>query len=158
MRRTDEYDYRSIILRSKGLEYLFIGCFLSVRTALPRGHAKVDRSYGRADSMRRVRERIEATFQAKNRYRRKDGVTWVRVSPGGKIGNIRGKFAQFQTNPPPARTMFHDNTMQHLFRRKFFGSTVRVEAPGVTGDGKSPVSLNTFQRRAEGSLLAGVTP
>jgi hypothetical protein len=73
---------------------------------------------------------------------------WIGCDRGGY--DFNGKFAQFRTNPPPEWTVARDNTMHHFARLKISAKPVRVEVSGVTGDGKPPVVLDTFQYSADG--------
>ena len=74
----------------------------------------------------------------------------MKIGPGGKMSNLHGKFAEIRTNPPPEWTVVRDNTMHHFARLRISGKAVRVEIFGVTGDGKPPVILDTFQNSADG--------
>ena len=78
-----------------------------------------------------------------------DGVTWLKVSPGGKLSSrtgFRGQFSPFASNPPPSWTAVRDNTMHHFARVlvSAFGE-LRVETYGVKGDGTPPVIQDSFR-------------
>jgi fibronectin type 3 domain-containing protein len=75
-----------------------------------------------------------------------DGVTWVKVSPGGKLSNISGDFSPWDDPIPPHWTAFRDNTMHHFLHVRVAASgTLRVEAIGVTGDGSPPIVQDSFE-------------
>ena len=104
-----------------------------------------DQSYERTYPLKGVPDNIQATSASKSCYTLKDGVTWLKVSPGGKMSNINGRFAQWLTNPAPAWTAFRDNTMHHFARLRFSGDAVVVEIFGVSGDGQPPVIQDSFR-------------
>jgi hypothetical protein len=85
------------------------------------------------------------TSSSKSCYTNADGVTWVKVSPAGKLSNINGSFASFATNPPPSWTAFRDNTAHHFARVTVNTSRLRFEAFGVKGDGSAPVIQDSFE-------------
>jgi hypothetical protein len=85
------------------------------------------------------------TSLSKNCYNLGDGVTWVKVSPGGKESNINGSFSSFVTNPPPYWTAFRDNTQHHLSHlRVSAAGTLQVDTYGVKGDGTAPTLMDSF--------------
>jgi acid phosphatase type 7 len=70
-----------------------------------------------------------------------DGVTWVKVSPGGKMSDQNDDFSQFASPTPPAWTATRDNTMHHFARLRVSSSgTIAVDTYGVVGNG-SPIAL-----------------
>jgi len=109
-----------------------------------------DQSYERTYPLKGVPDNIQAGSTSKTCYPPKDGTAWVKVSPGGKMSNINGKFAQWKTTPAPAWTAFRDNTMHHFARLRISGDAIKVEVFGVPGDGKPPVVQDTFQIRSSG--------
>jgi hypothetical protein len=88
---------------------------------------------------------ITATSKAKDCYSPNDGVTYLKVSPGGKISNINKSFATFKTNPPPHWTAFRDNTHHHFAKLIISAEELRIEVYGVKGDGSPPVVQDTFR-------------
>jgi hypothetical protein len=79
-------------------------------------------------------------------YTMGDGVTWVKISPGGKLSNINQGFSQFATNPPPAWTAVRNNTRHHFSRLLVSAAgSIRLETYGVVGDGSLPVIVDSFQ-------------
>jgi hypothetical protein len=107
-----------------------------------------DQSYERTYPLRGVPDHIQVNSRAKNCYTAQDGVSWVKISPGGKMSNINGKFAQFRTNPPPEWTVVRDNTMHHYARLKISEEALQVDVFGVTGDGKQPIVVDSFRYSA----------
>jgi hypothetical protein len=88
------------------------------------------------------------TSTGKRCYTMDDGVTWVKVSPGGKLSNKNGDFSQWRTEPPPAWTAFRDNTMHHFSRLVVSAEGVmRLDTYGVVGDGTPPVIIDSFEYR-----------
>ena len=102
------------------------------------------------------------TSSATDCYTAADGITWVKVSPGGKLSNISGGFSPFGTTPPPSWTAYRDNT-SHVFARVRVGAagTLAFEAWGVKGDG-SPAFLKDSFRYTTGACSTtpalGFTP
>ncbi|MBA2277743.1 MAG: metallophosphoesterase [Chloroflexia bacterium] len=90
-------------------------------------------------------------------YMQSDGVTWVKVSPGGKLSNINKGFSQFRTNPPPHWTAYRNNTT-HCFARLIVSAagSIRVETYGVRGDGSPAILLERFEVTT--GTCPGVTP
>lgn len=79
-------------------------------------------------------------------YTTADGVSWVKISPAGKLSNISGGFSPFATNPPPPWTAYRDNTMHHFARLVFAAEgTLNVYVYGVKGDGSPPVIQDSFR-------------
>jgi hypothetical protein len=91
------------------------------------------------------------TSSSKSCYTLADGVTWVKVSPGGKRSNINGNFSAFRTSPAPSWTAFRDNTVHHFSRVTVKPSgTLHFETHGVKGDGSPPVVQDAFEYRSDG--------
>jgi len=109
-----------------------------------------DQSYERTFPLTGAPDNIRATSASKTCYTMRDGVSRVKVSPGGKMSNINRKFAQWLTNPAPAWTAFRDNTMHHFARLRVSPEAIRVEIFGVPGDGTPPLVQDTFQVRSSG--------
>ena len=109
-----------------------------------------DQSYERTYPLRGVPDDIVATSRSKESYAAKDGVSWLKTGPGGKMSNINGKFAEFKTNPPPPYTAHRDNTMHHFARLKVSPAAIRVEVFGARGDGSPPVVQDRFESNLKG--------
>lgn len=107
-----------------------------------------DQSYERTFPLRGVPGAPRATSAAKDCYTERDGVTWVKSSPGGKMSNISGAFSPFATHPAPAHTAVRNNTRHHFTRLVVRASGVlRVETYGLTGDGSTPALVDSFEYR-----------
>jgi len=76
------------------------------------------------------------------------GVTYVKVSPGGKLSNKNEGFSQFKTIPAPAYTAFRDNTNHHFLRLRVFDEgIVEVEIFALAGDGSPAFVQDRFEYR-----------
>jgi hypothetical protein len=105
-----------------------------------------DQAYERTYPLVGVPTAITRTSDSKRCYTGADGVTWVKVSPGGKLSNKNAGFSQFATQPPPSWTAVRDNTMHHFARLVVSATgTIRLDAYGVIGDGTPPVVLDSFE-------------
>ncbi|MGH2657153.1 MAG: purple acid phosphatase family protein [Actinomycetota bacterium] len=110
--------------------------------------ASHDQSYERTYPLRDVPATNTRTSSSTTCYTMSDGVTWMKVSPGGKLSNTNGNFSQFKTDPPPSWVAFRDNTMHHFSRVQVFAAGVlRVTTYGVVGDGTPPQVIDTFEYR-----------
>ncbi|MFQ5879009.1 MAG: fibronectin type III domain-containing protein, partial [Dehalococcoidia bacterium] len=105
-----------------------------------------DQAYERTYPLTDVPATNTPTSTSLTCYTMADGVTWVKVSPGGKLSNKNGNFSKFATEPPPAWTAFRDNTMHHFTRLIVSASgSIQVDTYGVIGDGTPPLILDSFQ-------------
>ena len=105
-----------------------------------------DQAYERTYPLSGIGTTNMPTSTSKSCYEMSDGVTWVKISPGGKLSNISDGFSPFGTNPPPTWTAYRNNTM-HVFSRlsvRALGS-IQLDTYGVKGDGTPPVILDTFR-------------
>jgi hypothetical protein len=110
--------------------------------------ASHDQAYERSYPLVGVPSSTRATTTAKRCYTSSDGVTWVKVSPGGKLSNKNEGFSQFATSPPPSWTAFRHNTAHHFARlRVSAGGTLGLDTYAVTGDGSPPVIIDSFEYR-----------
>jgi hypothetical protein len=110
--------------------------------------ASHDQSYERTYPLRDVPATNTRTSSSTTCYTMADGVTWMKVSPGGKMSNTNGNFSQFKTNPPPSWIAYRDNTMHHFSRVQVFATGVlRITTYGVVGDGTPPQIIDTFEYR-----------
>lgn len=104
-----------------------------------------DQSYERTFPLVDVPATNTPTSSSTSCYTQADGVTWVKVSPGGKLSNNNNGFSTFTTNPAPPWTAFRDDTRHHFLRLRFSsGGFVQVQAFGVVGDGSTPVIQDSF--------------
>jgi hypothetical protein len=107
-----------------------------------------DQAYERSYPLVGVPSSTRATTTAKRCYTSSDGVTWVKVSPGGKLSNKNESFSQFATNPAPSWTAFRDNTAHHFARlRVSAGGTLGLDTYAVSGNGAPPVIIDSFEYR-----------
>ena len=119
--------------------------------------ASHDQSYERTWPLVNVPAANTPTSTDPSCYTLSDGVTWVKVSPGGKLSNQNGNFSQWNTVPKPAWTAVRDNTMHHYARlRVSAAGTLAVDIFGVRGDGSTPILQDTF-RYTTGSCPARLT-
>jgi purple acid phosphatase-like protein/calcineurin-like phosphoesterase family protein len=98
-----------------------------------------DQSYERTYPLRGVPANLDPTSTSMHCYTKDDGVTYFKVSPGGKLSNINKSFATFKTNPKPPFTAFRDNTKHHFAKLTISPGFLKVEIYGVDGDGTLPV-------------------
>jgi hypothetical protein len=104
-----------------------------------------DQSYERTYPLTDVPATNTPTSTSKTCYTMNDGVTWVKVSPAGKLSNKTDGFSTFTTTPPPHWTAFRDDTMHHFSRLHVSASgSIRLDTYGVVGDGTPPIVLDTF--------------
>jgi hypothetical protein len=110
--------------------------------------ASHDQSYERTYPLRDVPATNTQTSSSTACYTMSDGVTWMKVSPGGKLSNTNGNFSQFRTQPAPAWIAYRDNTMHHFSHVQVFATGVlRITTYGVVGDGAPPQVIDTFEYR-----------
>jgi chitodextrinase len=110
-----------------------------------------DQSYERTFPLTDVPASNTPTTTALTGYTFADGVTWVKVGPGGKLSNINGDFAQWLTEPPPPWTAVRNNTLHHFARLVFASTgTLTVEIYGVAGDGTPAVLVDSFDYTDDG--------
>jgi acid phosphatase type 7 len=106
-----------------------------------------DQSYERTYPLTDIGGSNTPTSTSLSCYSMNDGVSWVKVSPAGKLSNKGGNFSQFLTNPPPSYTAFRDNSRHHFARVRVGETSIRVEAWGLVGDGSAPVIQDAFEYR-----------
>ncbi len=105
-----------------------------------------DQSFERTYPLVDVPATNTPTSSARACYTMADGVTWVKVSPGGKRSNINGNFSQFRTEPPPPWTAVRDNSVHHFARLSVRASgSIQLETYGVVGDGTPPILQDRFE-------------
>jgi hypothetical protein len=105
-----------------------------------------DQAYERTYPLADIGASDTPTSTSASCYEMSDGVTWVKISPGGKLSNKNDGFSQFRTNPPPAWTAYRNNTT-HVFSRLSVraSGSIQVDTYGIKGDGTPPIILDTFQ-------------
>lgn len=110
--------------------------------------ASHDQSYERTYPLTGVPSDITLTSTSLSDYGTNDCVTWIKVSPAGKLSNRSGvnDFSKFQTYPAPFWTASRDDTMHHFSRLVFSSTgTLRVESYGFSGDGTRATLIDSFQ-------------
>jgi len=105
-----------------------------------------DQAYERTYPLTNIGKTNTPTSSSKDCYEMSEGVTWVKVSPGGKLSNISDGFSPFATNPPPAWTAYRNNTT-HVFSKLSVraSGSIRLDTYGVKGDGTPPTIIDTFE-------------
>jgi hypothetical protein len=106
-----------------------------------------DQSYERTFPLTDVPATNAPTTASLRCYGPADGVTWVKVSPGGKLSNLNKGFSTFRTQPAPPWTAVRDNTMHHFARVNVSDAALRVETYGVIGNATPPVVQDAFEYR-----------
>lgn len=86
-----------------------------------------DQSYERTLPLQGVPERLEVTSRDLRRYTTRDGVTYLKVGPGGKLSNKNKGFSPWLTVPAPEYTAFRDNTAHHFARLRINERELAVE-------------------------------
>ncbi|MEX2123342.1 MAG: metallophosphoesterase family protein [Woeseia sp.] len=108
--------------------------------------ASHDQAYERTYPLTDVPATNTSTSSSRTCYTTSDGVTWVTVSPGGKMSNLNGGFSQFATVPPPSWTAVRTNSHHHFSRLVVSAAgSIRLDTYGVTGEGSPPVMVDSFQ-------------
>jgi Purple acid Phosphatase, N-terminal domain/Calcineurin-like phosphoesterase len=105
-----------------------------------------DQAYERTFPLMDVPATNTPTSTSLKCYTINDGVTWAKVSPGGKLSDQANKFSKFLTNPAPYWTAFRDNTTHHFSQLVFSASgSLRVDTFGIIGNGSPPVVQDSFE-------------
>jgi hypothetical protein len=108
-----------------------------------------DQSYERTLPLRGVPNQIEVTSTDPCRYTKADGVSWVKVSPGGKLSSRNHGFSPFVTEPAPPYVACRDNTLHHFARIRITAAgDLRVDAFGLAGDDSPPKLVDHFEYTA----------
>jgi acid phosphatase type 7 len=105
-----------------------------------------DQAYERTYPLVEIGASDRPTSTSASCYEMSDGVTWVKISPGGKLSNKNAGFSQFATNPPPAWTAYRNNTT-HVFSKLSVraSGSVQLDTYGVKGDGTPPMVIDSFR-------------
>lgn len=95
-----------------------------------------DQSYERTYPLRGVPDNLQVTSRATQRYTTLDGVSYLKVGPGGKLSNKNKGFSPWLHQPAPPHTAFRDNTAHHFARLRATADELSVEVfalrPGET--------------------------
>ena len=110
-----------------------------------------DQAYERTYPLTDIGATNTLTSTSKSCYEMSDGVTWIKISPGGKLSNLNKSFSSFATDPPPAWTAYRNNTT-HVFSRLTVSASgsIQLDTYGVKGDGTPPVIIDTFKYSIDG--------
>lgn len=103
-----------------------------------------DQSYERTFPLRAVPERNEPTSRALDAYTSSDGVTYLKIGPGGKLSNKNKGFSTWRTEPPPAHTAARNNTAHHFGRLLIDTQRLVVEIHAVHADRPGSVVQDRF--------------
>lgn len=105
-----------------------------------------DQSFERTFPLVDVPATNTPTSNALSCYNFSEGVTWLKVSPGGKLSNISSGFSPWKSSVQPNWTATRDNTMHHYTHLQFntVGDLV-VDTYGVDGSGAAPVLQDSFR-------------
>lgn len=108
-----------------------------------------DQAYERTYPLSGIGTTDTPTTTAVDCFTRAEGVTFAKISPGGKLSNISGSFSPFGSTTAPSWTAVRNNQL-HNFARLTFTATgnLRFEAFGVVGDGTTPVVIDSFEYRS----------
>ena len=98
-----------------------------------------DQSFERTYPLVDVPANNTPTSSARHCYSLADGVTWLKVSPGGKMSNISGDFSPWRTPTPPNWTAVRDNTRHHFAHLEVSADgELVVTVYGIDGEGAPP--------------------
>ncbi|MBY5993667.1 BACON domain-containing protein [Ferrimonas balearica] len=104
-----------------------------------------DQSYERTFPLVDVPKNNTPTTTALDCYTRSEGVSWVKVSPAGKLSNRNKDFSEWNNDPPPYWTAMRDNTAHHVGRVTFTADgEMQVEIYSVE-DGQDPWIIDRFK-------------
>jgi len=105
-----------------------------------------DQSYERTFPIVGVPSAITATSSSLSCYTAADGITWVKISPAGKISNQNADFSQWNSPTPPSWTAYRHNTLHHFAHVTVSAAGVLdVSIIGLAGDGSAPVVVDSFR-------------
>jgi hypothetical protein len=105
-----------------------------------------DQSYERTYPLEDVPGSNSPTSTSKVCYTKADGVTYMKVSPAGKLSNKTDDFSRFTTHPAPPWIASRDDTMHHVARLSVHDEgSIAVEVLGFSGDGARPIVVDEFQ-------------
>lgn len=102
-----------------------------------------DQSYERTYPLENVPADNTPTSTDRHCYTLDDGVTWLKVAPGGKLSNISKGFSPWSSSPPPDWTVTRDNTLHHYAHLTVSSAGVLdVDIHGVAGNGAPPLRID----------------
>ncbi len=103
-----------------------------------------DQSYERTYPLEDAAGAIRVTGTNLDCVDRQGGITWMKISPGGKMSDKNDGFSQWMTEPPPYWTARRDNTAHHFGHLRFPpNGDVQISVYQVT-DGQVPRIFDQF--------------
>lgn len=110
-----------------------------------------DQSYERTYPLTDVPANNTPTSTARHCYTLGDGVSWLKVAPGGKLSNISKGFSPWKSPTPPPWTVVRNNTLHHYAHLKISADGVlEVDIHGIAGTGAPPVRLDRVRYTTQG--------
>ncbi|PHQ13885.1 fibronectin type III domain-containing protein [Marinobacter profundi] len=110
-----------------------------------------DQSYERTFPLVNVPAGNTPTSDLRHCYGPGDGVSWLKIAPGGKLSNISKDFSPWKTPEPPYWTVFRDNSLHHFAHLAVSATgTLDVEVFGVAGDGSPPLRIDRVRYSVNG--------
>lgn len=110
-----------------------------------------DQSYERTYPLIDVPATNTPTSGNRHCYGPADGVSWLKVAPGGKLSNISQDFSPWRTPAPPDWTVFRNNTLHHFAQISVTATgTFDVDVIGVEGDGSEPLQIDRVRYTLNG--------
>lgn len=110
-----------------------------------------DQSYERTYPLVDVPATNTPTSANRHCYELGDGVSWLKVSPGGKLSNISKGFSPWKSPAIPPWTVVRDNSRHHYAHLQVTDDGVlTVDVYGVTGTGEPPWRRDRVRYTAQG--------
>jgi SAM-dependent methyltransferase len=104
-----------------------------------------DQNYERTYPLLDAASTPRITSDSQDHYPARTGVIYAKVSPGGKMSDIRGDFSRF-TAGPPAFVAARDDTMHHFALVSVIADLeLVVDVYGVIGDGSPRRLIDSFR-------------
>lgn len=103
-----------------------------------------DQSYERTFPLRDVPATNTPTTRQLDGYTSADGVTYLKVGPGGKLSNKNKGFSAWRTEPAPPHTAFRNNTAHHFARLRVDANRLDVEIHAVQAELAGSKVLDRF--------------
>lgn len=110
-----------------------------------------DQSYERTYPLVDVPATNAPTSDNRHCYGPGDGVSWLKIGPGGKLSNISQDFSPWRTPMPPDWTVFRDNTLHHFAHLSVTAAgTLDADVFGVVGDGSALLQIDRVRYSLNG--------
>ena len=105
-----------------------------------------DQSFERTFPLKDVPTSNSPTSVSAHCYDSHDGVVYMKVSPGGKLGDDTKGFSPFRSEPPPPWTATRDATGYHFARLEFSDAgTLRVRTYAIAHGKSSSSVIDEFE-------------